>query len=150
MKRRERGHALIEMAISMTVMVTLLAGIFQMGYVFYSYNQLVTAVGNGGRFAATAARDDVDAADRAIRNVVAYGVAQPAPGATPLIADLKPELVDVRWVKGEDGAISAVNISIREYTVDSFFRVFKFSGRPGVQFPYIGAPPAAASASNRK
>ena len=44
-KRRDRGHAMLELAISASVMVTCLVGTFQFGYTFYVYNQLVTAVG---------------------------------------------------------------------------------------------------------
>ena len=135
MKQRQRGHALIEMAISLTVIVTLISGVFQMGYVFYTYDQLVTAVGNGARYAATSADTDVNK----IRNMVVFGDAEPAANASPVVSNLKPELVDVRWIKNGTGAISAVNVSIREFTVDSFFRVFRFSNRPGVEFPYIGS-----------
>ena len=49
---RQSGHAMIELAVSAAVMVTCIAGTFQFGYTFYVYNQLVTAVGNGGRYAA--------------------------------------------------------------------------------------------------
>ncbi|HLW75420.1 MAG TPA: TadE family protein [Bryobacteraceae bacterium] len=143
-RQRQTGHALIEMAISLTVVVTLVSGIFQMGYVFYTYNQLVAAVANGARYAATAADNDL----AGIRNVVVYGAAQPAANSAPLIANLKPDLVDVRWIKSDDGSISAVNVSVREFTVDTFFRVFRFSNRPGVEFPYIGvADPKSAAQS---
>jgi len=50
--KRQRGHAMLELAISSAVMISCLAGTFQFGYTFYVYNQLVTAVGNGGRYAA--------------------------------------------------------------------------------------------------
>lgn len=133
-RSRESGHALIEMAISLTVMVTLISGIFQMGYVFYTYNELVTAVGNGARYASAAAEGDSDK----VRNVVAFGNPEPAADAAPVVSNLTPQFVDVRWIKSGDGAISSVNVSIREFTVGSFFRVFKFTNRPGVEFPYIG------------
>ena len=42
---------MLELAISAGVMVTCLGGTFQFGYTFYVYNQLVTAVGNGARYA---------------------------------------------------------------------------------------------------
>jgi len=43
---------MIELAMSATVMTMFLAGTFQFGYTFYVYNQLVTAIGNGSRYAA--------------------------------------------------------------------------------------------------
>src|ERR1051325_7493401 len=51
-RRRERGHAMLELAVSAAVMISCLGGTFQFGYTFYVYNQVVTAVGNGARYAA--------------------------------------------------------------------------------------------------
>jgi len=139
----ERGHAMLELAVSAVVMVSCLAGTFQFGYTFYVYNQLVTAVGNGGRYAAMrtyrgATDQDVEKGNRAIRNMVVYGDARPAADAAPVVANLSPDQVDVRWVMGRDGAPEAVGLSIRNYTVHAVFKSFAFSGRPGVEFPYLG------------
>ncbi|MBZ5603829.1 MAG: pilus assembly protein [Acidobacteriia bacterium] len=137
--RRERGHAMIELALSATVMITCLAGTFQFGYTFYVYNQLVTAIGNGGRYAATRTlRAEPEKAEKAIRNMVVYGDAKPATGAAPVVAGLTPEQVDVRWVRDGSGAPTAVDVAIREYKVDAVFKTFTFEGRPGVEFPYVG------------
>lgn len=142
-KTRERGHAMLELAVSSAVMISCLAGTFQFGYTFYVYNQLVTAVGNGGRYAAmrtyrAASATDIEKGAQAIRNMVVYGDAQPAPDAQPIAASLTPAQVDVNWVTDGKGAPSAVNVSIREYKVDAVFKTFMFSGRPGVEFPYVG------------
>ena len=82
---------MLELAVSAGVMVTCLAGTFQFGYTFYVYNQLVTAVGNGARYAAqrtyrAATPDDIDRGNAAIRNMVVYGDAQPATDAAPVVA----------------------------------------------------------------
>jgi Flp pilus assembly protein TadG len=139
MKRRERGHAMIELAFSATVMVACLGGTFQFGYTFYVYNQLVTAVGNGGRYAATRTlRADEEKFGRAVRNMVVFGDAQPVADAKPAIAGLSPDKVDVKLVRDESGKVSAVDVSIREFAVDAVFKTFTFSGRPGVEFPYVG------------
>jgi len=136
---RERGHAMIELAFSAMVMATCLAGTFQFGYTFYVYNQLVTAIGNGGRYAATRTlRAESDKFEAAVRNMVVYGEMKPVDGARPVVAGLSPEHVDVHVVKDESGAPVAVAVSIREYTVDAVFKAFKFDGRPGVEFPYTG------------
>jgi Flp pilus assembly protein TadG len=142
-KARQRGHAMLELAISAGVMVTCLAGTFQFGYTFYVYNGLVTAVGNGGRYAATrtyhgGSEQEVERDNRAIRNMVVYGDPEPAIDAAPVIAKLKPEQVEVRWIMDDKGAPASVNVSIREYTVDAVFKTFTFTGRPGVEFPYVG------------
>jgi hypothetical protein len=151
-KKRERGHAMLELAISASVMVTCLVGTFQFGYTFYVYNQLVTAVGNGGRYAAVrtyrgTSDQDVETGNRAIRNMVVYGDPEPGPDAAPIASKLKPEQVEVRWImpekSDEKGAPAAVNVSIRGYTVDAVFKAFTFTGRPSVEFPFVG-PVAAA------
>jgi hypothetical protein len=142
MKNR-RGHALIELAISAGVMVTCLGGTFQFGYTFYLYNQLVSAVGNGGRYAAmrtyrAATPDDLERGKAAIRNMVVFGDSHPPPDALPMVVNLKPEQVQVDWVKGESGKPDAVDVSIAGYKVNAVFAQFVFTGRPAVEFPYVG------------
>ena len=141
--RSQRGHAMIELAVSAGVMVACLAGTVQFGYTFYIYNQLVTAVGNGGRYAAmrtyrAATPSDIEKGKAAIRNMVAYGDARPAPGALPQVANLKPEQVQVDWVMDESGKPASVNVSIVDYTVDAAFGMFRFTGRPAVEYPFVG------------
>jgi len=138
----ERGHAMLELAISAGVMVSCLVGTFQFGYTFYAYNQLVTAVGNGARYAAQrtyrSGSENVERGNEAIRNMVVYGDSQPAPDATPVVPKLTPAEVEVRWDLAGDGTPLNVNVAIKGYTTDAIFRSFTFDGRPSVQFPYVG------------
>lgn len=133
---------MIELAISAAVMVSFLAGTFQFGYTFYIYNQLVTAVGNGGRYAAMrtyrAATDvDLEKERTAIRNMVVYGDAKPQ-DMTPVVANLRPDQVEVAWVKDKTGAPTAVHVAIRNYPVNAVFKTISLEGRPGVEFPFVG------------
>lgn len=140
--KRERGHAMLELAISAGVMVSGLVGTFQFGYTFYTYNQLVTAVGNGARYAAQrtyrTGSEDVERGNAAIRNMVVYGDAQPAPETTPVVPKLTPAEVEVRWELAGNGTPLNVNVAIKGYSTDAIFRSFTFDGRPSVQFPYVG------------
>ncbi|HEV8147362.1 MAG TPA: TadE/TadG family type IV pilus assembly protein [Bryobacteraceae bacterium] len=154
-RRGERGHAMLELAISAAVMVAFLGGTFQFGYTFYAYNQLVTAVGNGGRYASTrtyraATPEDLEKGNAAIRNMVVFGNPQPAPGAVPVLKGLTTDQVEVRWVQadGKNGpdAPTAVSVSIKSYTVEALFKNFTFQGRPSVEFPHVGRPQAAEKA----
>jgi hypothetical protein len=140
MKRRESGHAIIELAFSAAVMLACIAGTFQFGYTFFVYNQLLTAVGDGGRYAATRPFEPQDAekSKQAIRNLVVYGEPQPEPGARPVVTGLAPENVDVDW-KLDAGVPSAVAISIRGFSIDAIFARFLFDGRPNVEFPYVAS-----------
>lgn len=142
-RRLKNGHAMLELAVSAGIMVSCLSAAFQFGYTFYVYNQLVTAVGNGARYAAqrtyrAATAQDTERGNAAIRNLVVYGDTQPATDATPVIRDLKPEQVEVRWNLKKDGGPDTVDVVIRNYTVDAVFRSFTFNGRPSVEFPYVG------------
>lgn len=142
MRRNQRGHAMIELAVCAAVMVSCLAGTFQWGYTFYIYNQLVTAVGNGGRYAAMrtyrgASAADLEKARAAIRNMVVYGDARPTDSA-PVVANLRPEQVEVAWVKDNTGAPTAVHVAIRNYPVNAVFKTVTLEGRPGVEFPFVG------------
>jgi Flp pilus assembly protein TadG len=144
MKRtRQRGHAMIELAVSAAVMVSCLAGTVQFGYTFYIYNELVSAVGNGGRYAAmrtyrAASPADIEKGKAAIRNMVVYGDTRPAPNALPQVANLKPEQVQVDWVMDESGKPVYANISIADYKVDAAFGMFRFTGKPAVEYPFVG------------
>jgi Flp pilus assembly protein TadG len=141
--KRERGHVMIELALSAGVLVATMAGSFQFGYTFYVYNQLVSAVGNGGRYAAmrtyrAATPEDIDKGRRAIRNLVVFGEVQPAPDALPLVADLKPENVRVEWSVTSDGGPEAVDVSIVDYPINAIFGTVTLTGRPAVHFPFVG------------
>ncbi len=144
MKRmKQRGHAILELALSAGVMVACLGGTFQFGYTFYVYNELVSAVGNGGRYAAVrtfrgATPRDVEAGKQAIRNMVVYGDSRPEPGAVPVVPGLTADQVDVQWINGPGGEPSAVRVALKHYTVDALFSEFNFDGRPGVEFPFVG------------
>jgi hypothetical protein len=143
MRKRQRGHAMLELAISAAVMVSCLAGTVQFGYTFYIYNELVTAVGNGGRYAAlrtyrASSPGDIEKGKAAIRNMVVYGDARPALNTPAQVVNLRPEQVQVNWAMGESGGPAALNISISDYTVDAVFGMVRFIGRPAVEFPFVG------------
>ena len=141
--KRQHGHAMIELAFSAGVMIACLAGTFQFGYTFYIYDELVGAVGNGARYAASrtyraASPADVEKGNVAIRNLVVYGNSRPAADATPVAPNLKPENVQVSWVEAEKGAPDAVNVTIVKYSVGAMFGSFTFDHRPVAEFPHVG------------
>jgi hypothetical protein len=130
---------MIELALCSGLMVSCLAGTFQFGYTFYVYNQLVTAVGNGGRYAAmrTYRGADLEEGRDAIRNMVVYGDARPTE-LMPVVTGLRPDQVEVEWVMDSSGAPTAVHVAIRNYPVNAVFKTIYLDGRPGVEFPFLG------------
>jgi len=135
---------MIELAISAAVMVSCLGGTVQFGYTFYIYNELVSAVGNGGRYAAmrtyrAASPTDIEKGKAAIRNMVVYGDARPTQGTLPQVSNLRPEQVHVEWIKDESSDKPGfIDVSIADYTVDAAFGMFRFTGRPSVEYPFVG------------
>jgi hypothetical protein len=138
--RKQQGHALLELALSAAVMVSCLTGTFRFGYTFYIYNELVTAVGNAGRYAAirsyrAATPEDIERGKAAIRNMAVYGNPSPPSGAVPVVPNLTTEQVQVSWVAGEPaGPPAAVDVSIVNYAAGGF----TLDKRPSVEFPFVG------------
>jgi hypothetical protein len=146
MNNHRRGHAMIELAACAGLMVACLAGAFQFGYTFYVYNQLVSAVGNGARYASArtyraASPKDVERGNEVIRNMVVYGDPHPDSNSRPVVPDLKPDEVQVKWnfaTTGNTSAPESVDISILHHQVNAIFGIFNFAGRPAFEFPYLG------------
>jgi len=136
---------MLELAACAGVLVACLGGTFQFGYTFYVYNQMVTAVGNGGRYASgrsyrAASKQDIDKGIDAIRNMVVFGDPHPAPNAAPVVPDLKLDEVEVKWnfAGSNTGAPASVDVAIIGHQVNAIFGSFNFKGRPRVEFPYLG------------
>ena len=141
---RQRGHAMIELAVSAGVMVACLAGTVQFGYTFYIYNQLVTAVGNGGRYAAMRTYRAAATARHRKRQS-----SDPQHGGVRRCASRAGRGASGRESEAGAGAgglghgrIRApgvrVNVSIVDYTVDAVFGMFRFTGKPAVEYPFVG------------
>ena len=133
-RRRESGSALIELAGSMLLLVTLLTGIFQSGYTLYTYENLVHAVRAGARYASLGARRSGSDAEfsKAVRNLVVYGDPH-AIGARPIVPGLTPEQVQVTFEP------EAATVAVRGFAIDALFAKVRLDGRPTVTFPVTGA-----------
>jgi hypothetical protein len=132
MKRRSQaGSALIEFSGSLILLAIMFAGIFELGYSFYAYGTLVTAVRAGARYAALQPRGagvDVTVAT-AVRNLVVYGDPAPTDRSKPVVAGLTTEHVEL--ISSPD----ASTVSLRGFEVDALFMKVKLDGRPTVTFP---------------
>lgn len=136
--RRERGNSLIEFAGSLVLLAVLFAGIFEIGYSFYTYGTLVSAVRAGARYAALQPRAtgaDPAIVAKAVRNVVVYGDPVPTGRAQPVVAGLTTD--DVELIDAPDSS----TVSLHGFAIDALFLKVKLDGRPTVTFP---APDARA------
>jgi len=131
----QSGNALIEFAGSLILLSVMFAGVFEIGYSFYTYAALVNAVRAGARYAALQPRGPaVDpAAAAAVRNLVVYG--DPAPGglSQPLVSGLRTGNVELI------NTASSSTVSVRGFEIDALFMKVHLDGRPRVTFPAMAA-----------
>ncbi len=129
--KSQTGSALIEFAGSLILLAVMFTGIFEIGYSFYTYGELMDAVRAGARYAALQPRgagaDPVVA--KAVRNLVVYG----DPGADGRTKPVVPGLTtdDVELINSAD----ASTVSVRGFALDALFMKVKLDGRPTVTFP---------------
>jgi len=132
--RSRKGSALIEFAGSLMLLSAMFTGIFQIGYMFFSYEKLVHAVRAGARYASLRGANSTGIANaefpRAVANVVVFGDPQPAAGAKPVVSGINADNVEL--VLGP----SAATVSVRDFEIDALFTKIKLAGRPTVTFPY--------------
>jgi Flp pilus assembly protein TadG len=141
-QRGERGAALLEFALSATVLVGLFAGAFQIGHTFYAYNRLEGSVRRGAQYASLKPHATIE-----IQNMVVYGNPNPPAGAAPVLNGLTTSNVRVT-VTGAADAPAFVTVSINGYRINSVFSTTMLNGRPSVTFPYLA--PRTVVSGNRQ
>jgi Flp pilus assembly protein TadG len=133
-RRGNRGAAILEFALSATVLVGLLAGAFQIGHTFYAYNRLEQAVRRGAQYASLKPQATAE-----VKNLVVYGEPNPLAGDKPVLNGLTTSNVQVTVTGPADAPVS-VTVAIDGYRIDSVFSTTMLTGRPSVTFPYVGQP----------
>jgi len=66
-RRRERGQELVEFALILPLLLLLMVGIFEFGYVVFAYNTLSNAVREGARYGSVQPADETGILERAQR-----------------------------------------------------------------------------------
>jgi hypothetical protein len=129
------GTALIEFAAALILLSGMFTGIFQVGYTFFTYSTLVSAVRAGARYASLQAENS-NVADpefaKSVVNMVVYGEPRPAMGAKPVVQGLMPDNVELFL------GPSTATVSVRGFEIDAIFTRVKLAGRPTVTFPFTG------------
>lgn len=135
--RRRRGNAVLEFALSFTLLWTVFSGVFQFGYSMYVYNSLANAVAQGARFAA---RVDFDSPSYTfvsqVKNMVVYG--SPAGGGSPLAPGLATSQVSVTWTTDGSGVPQTMTVGVSSYTLNAIFQNFTFTNKPRVTVQFLG------------
>jgi Flp pilus assembly protein TadG len=152
LRRGERGNALIEFAFAFTFISVLFTGVFQFGYTFYLYNNLVTNIRAGARYAAqksytpgsgSTAGSPVPATAyvTAVQNVVVYGTPVPGQSPQPLVPGLTTANIQVVPIVDSNGIPQTITVRISPTTPFNLNAVVgstRLAGKPAVTFPYTG------------
>ncbi len=95
-RRRERGAALVELAIAASVFLTALFGVIEFGRFFWTHNALRDAARRGARYASVRKNDA--AGQTAVKKMVVYGDPNANPAtAKPVIPGLTTANVTLEY-----------------------------------------------------
>jgi Flp pilus assembly protein TadG len=132
-----RGTAMIEFALSFSLLWALFTGVFQFGYSMYVYNRLLAAVDQGARYAS---RVDFDSPNHTfvgkVQNMVVYG--NPQGTGNKLLWLLNKSNVDVTWTADAAGLPKTITVSVKNFSVPVIFTTFNFNNKPRVTMKYTG------------
>jgi Flp pilus assembly protein TadG len=135
--KSQKGTAILEFAISWSVLIALLTGVYQFGYTFYIYNQLMTSVSNAAELGSKMDYDTQQSSNytTALKNMVVYG--DTTAQTSPIVTGLTASNVNVN-VTLVNSIPQDLTITITGYTVNAVFTSFTFSGKPRATVAYLG------------
>jgi len=153
-KRRESGNVIVEFALGFFMIFWMFSAMFQLGYAFYGYNNLLIIVRNAALYASNYPYASADTTPDStystkVSNMVVYGNPSPASGASPIIAGLATSNVNISMTGAAAGTngmqpVSQVTVSIQNFSLDAVFAKIRFNGMPTATLNYTGilTPPA--------
>lgn len=112
--KRQQGVALVEFALLLPFMTTMIFMVTEIGRAYYQYNTIAKSVREAARYLSVRAPNvDVDKA----RNIVVYGTANPNSSSKPLALGLSLSNVPApTWgTTGTYPALNTVTISVTGY-----------------------------------
>ena len=136
-RKAQRGNAVVEFALSISLLAVLFTGVYQYGYTMHVYNSLETSVANAARAGMRTSMysDNKAAFRRALQNLAVFG--NTAGTGNPIVTGLTTAHVNV--VLSPDSATLApqtVTVAVNGYTVDGMFRCYNLTDKPRVTMPY--------------
>jgi Flp pilus assembly protein TadG len=137
-KKSERGNAVLEFALGWSVLWLIFSGVYQFGYSFYVYNQLMTSVANAAELGSKMSYDTGDPTTftTALQNMVLYG--DTTTGTTPLVKDLVAGNVNIAVTTDAAGIPRDITITIVNFKLDGLFQSFTINGKPRATTLYFG------------
>ena len=138
-KKSERGNAVLEFALGWSVLWLIFSGVYQFGYNFYVYNQLMTSVANAAELGSKMSYDtgDTTTFTNALKNMVLYG--DTTAGTTTTVRNLTAANVNVAVTTDATSGIPRdITITIVNFAIDGFFQSFTINGKPRATTMYYG------------
>jgi Flp pilus assembly protein TadG len=138
-----KGNALVEFAIGSSILIPCLAGTFQFGYGFYTYNRIESAIADGARYASLRTYrclsvGDINKVKTAIRNVTVYGSPNPTNTSRRLVPELTVDRVAVDYRLNSLNIPLDVTVRANGVQINAVFARFTLRDKPRVTFPFIG------------
>jgi Flp pilus assembly protein TadG len=142
-----RGNAMVEFALCATLLTTMFTGVFRFGYDMYVYNELVSGVREGARYASLAKVSNDGSScttpstyATAVQNMVVYGTT--TTGTQAIAPNLDTGAVSVVVNCSGSGSAAAVptsvTVNVSSYTVDAVVASWTVTGKPAMTMPYFG------------
>lgn len=137
---RTRGNALVEFALAVGLLLPMLFGTFEFGYAFYTYNRLIAAIREGGRYASLRTYDSStttpsDTYSTAVKNAVVYG--DPSGGGTAVVSGLSTSNIGVAMTMA-NGVPDMVTVSVTNFTIDTIVKTLNLANKPSAAFRFEG------------
>lgn len=132
MKNRQRGVAMVELAIVLPLLLAICFGITEFGRAIYTYNTLAKSARDAARYLSTQAAADT-AAWTTAKNLVRYG--NPAGTGSLLLPGLQDSMVEVcdasncaaNRNQGSNPAINTVTVTITGYSFNPVIDILAFT-----------------------
>ena len=142
-----RGSAMVEFALCATLLITMFTGVFRFGYEMYVYNELVSGVREGARYASLTGITNSGSScpaqaayTTAVQNMVVYGTT--TTGTQAIAPNLTTGQVTVTVACSGSGGAAAVptsvTVSISSYAIDAVVASWTVTGKPAMTIPYFG------------
>jgi Flp pilus assembly protein TadG len=137
-RKAERGNAMIEFALGFMLLWSMFAGVYQIGYGYYTYNALMTCVANAAVFGARLGYDTASPSTYAtiVQNMALYG--DETAGAHPIVRNLTASNVNVNVTLDGQGIPRDVTVSITGYSINALFTSYALTNKPRATSLYYG------------
>ncbi|MGX6567856.1 TadE-like domain-containing protein [Cupriavidus necator] len=136
MKKRQKGVALVELAITISLLLAICFAVTEFGRAIYTYNTLAKSVRDAARYLSTQAAGNA-AAHAMAKQLVVYGTPVATDGQPTLAPGLKTSMVSVcdaadpacasNMGQGASPAINTVTVRISGYTFTPILDLLGFT-----------------------